>query len=98
MEFEGGVGSYSLNFNGSLDHEVDVDVKIGLGTITLIIPQNVGAKVTYDDHWFSSFTIDKEFDEESEGIYITPNYATSKAKMNIVVESGLGSIKIRRSH
>ncbi len=95
--FEGGVGTYYLNFAGELTREVNVRIKIGLGAVTLDIPKNIGAKVLYNDTWLSSFTIDHEFTEEHKGTYITPNYDSAKGKMDVYVESGLGSVKIRRS-
>jgi hypothetical protein len=95
--FEGGVGTYYLNFAGELTREVDAHIKIGLGAVTLDIPKNIGAKVMYNDTWLSSFSIDREFTEENKGTYVTPNYDSAKGKMDVYVESGLGSVKIRRS-
>ena len=95
MTFEGGVGSYYLNFDGELHREVDVRIKIGLGAVTIVIPRETGAKVHYQENWFSTFSIDKDFDEERKGVYVTENYSTAEGKMNIYVESGLGSVKVR---
>ena len=95
MTFEGGVGSYYLNFEGTIDREVDVKIKIGLGAVTIAIPRETGAKIHYQENWFSNFTIDKEFDEERKGVYVTPNYSSAEGKMNIYVESGLGSVKVK---
>ncbi|HTX19241.1 MAG TPA: hypothetical protein VMG34_11330 [Bacteroidota bacterium] len=95
MTFEGGVGSYYLNFEGKLDREVDVRIKIGLGAVTIAIPKEAGARVHYEEHWFSNFTIDRDFDEEHKGEYVTSNYSTAEGKLNITVESGLGSVKVK---
>ena len=97
MTFEGGVGSYYLDFGGELHREVDVRVKIGLGAVTIMLPRNVGARVHYQESWFSNFTIDKDFDEEKKGVYVTPDYSSADGRMNIYVESGLGSVKVKRS-
>ncbi len=95
MTFEGGVGSYYLNFDGELHREVDVKIKIGLGAVTIVIPRETGAKVHYQENWFSNFSIDKEFDEERKGVYVTSNYSSAEGRMNIFVESGLGSVKVK---
>jgi len=95
MTFEGGVGSYYLNFEGKLDREVDVKIKIGLGAVTIAIPKEAGARVHYEENWFSNFTIDKDFDEERKGVYVTSNFASAEGKLNIYVESGLGSVKVK---
>ncbi len=95
MTFEGGVGSYYLNFDGELHHEAEVKIKIGLGAVTIVIPKETGAKVYYQENWFSNFSIDKDFDEERKGVYVTPNYSSAEGRMNIYVESGLGSVKVK---
>lgn len=95
MVFEGGVGSYYLNFDGELHREVDVRIKIGLGVVTIVIPRETGAKVHYQENWFSNFSIDKDFDEERKGVYTTENYSSAEGKMNIYIESGLGSVKVK---
>ena len=95
MTFEGGVGSYYLNFDGELHREVDVRIKIGLGVVTIVIPRGTGAKVHYQENWFSNFSIDKDFNEERKGVYATDNYSSAEGKMNIYIESGLGSVKVK---
>jgi hypothetical protein len=97
MTFEGGVGSYYLDFAGDLRHEADVKIKIGLGAVTIIIPREIGAKVRYQESWFSNFSIDRDFDEEKKGVYVSPNYSSAEGRMNIYVESGLGSVKVKRA-
>ncbi|MBI3193290.1 MAG: hypothetical protein HYZ34_02350 [Ignavibacteriae bacterium] len=96
FKFEGGVGSYSLDFSGKLDHEVDVDVEIGLGSVTIIVPKNTGAKVFCEKNWISHLNIDDDFKEREDDTYYTANYKSAEGKMNIHIEAGLGSVKVRR--
>jgi hypothetical protein len=99
MEFEGGVGSYVLDFGGELKKEVKVDINVGLGAITVLIPKNVGVKIRYEDSWFSNLSLDdEEFVRRKKGIYESTNYVDAEGKMNISIESGLGSVKIKRIH
>jgi hypothetical protein len=97
LSFDGGVGSYYLDFGGSLNRTVDVDVNVGLGALTLMIPRNIGVRVKYEESWLSNFSIDDEFVRRKKGVYESENYSDADGRMNISVESGLGSIKIRRS-
>lgn len=96
LKFSGGIGSYELDFSGELNKEVDVDIEIGLGSITILIPKYAGAKVYYEKNWVSNIDIDKDFDEEQNNEYVTSNYSDVKGKLNIQIEAGFGSVKIKR--
>jgi hypothetical protein len=96
FRFKGGVGAYSLDFAGALSTEVDVDVEVGLGVLTLFVPQNVGARVSYDKSWMSHIDCDEDFHESGSNEYLSDNYSSTQGKMNIRIDAGLGSVKVRR--
>jgi hypothetical protein len=96
FSFKGGVGTYTLDFSGKLDGEVDVDVEVGLGLLTIVVPNDIGAKVQYEKSWISRLDCDRDFESSGEDRYLSSNYHSAGGKMNINVDSGLGSIKIRR--
>jgi hypothetical protein len=96
FRFEGGVGAYTLDFSGNLNHEVDVDVEVGLGALTIIVPQNIGARVLFQESWVSRLDTDRDFKPSGRDQFDTDNYNSAAGKMNIRIDSGLGSVKIRR--
>jgi hypothetical protein len=96
FSFQGGVGSYALDFGGILKNEVDVDIEIGLGLLTLIVPPEIGARVMYEKSWVSKLECDPDFRNAGENTYVSGNYHNVPGKMNINIDSGLGSIKVRR--
>jgi hypothetical protein len=96
FRFQEGVGTSTLDFSGDLHGEVDVDVEVGMGVMTLIIPPAIGARVTYDKSWALKLECAKDFQSTDDNTYVSDNYDTVPDKMNIRVDSGLGSIKIRR--
>jgi len=96
FKFQGGVGSYTLDFSGSLHNEVDVDVEVGMGSLTIIIPSDVGARVLYSESWISRLDYDRAFRKTDDDQYLTDNYATSEGRMNIRIDAGMGSVKVRR--
>ncbi len=96
LRFEGGVGRYSLDFSGALKNEADVDAEVGLGTLTITIPSNIGARILYDKSWICEFDIDPEFVKQSDTEYQTDNYRSAGGRLNIRVEAGFGSVRIRR--
>lgn len=96
FRFQGGVGAYTLDFAGSLSSEVDVDIEVGLGVMTVYLPADIGAKVIYEKSWASRLDCPDDFSSTSDTEYTSGNYYSAAGKMNIRVDSGLGSIKIRR--
>ena len=96
LRFKGGVGAYSLDFSGAMSSEVDVDVEVGLGVLTIFVPREVGARVSYDKSWMSRIDCDEDFRESGENEYLSDNYASTAGKMNVRIDAGLGSVKIRR--
>jgi hypothetical protein len=96
LDFKGGAGIYTLDFSGSLPAQVDVEIEVGLGVATLLIPPDVGARVTYERSWVSRIDCDEDFSSSGENQYSSENYATASSLMNIRVSAGLGSIRVRR--
>lgn len=99
LKFEGGVGSYTLDFKGTLDREVDADIDVGLGTLTVIIPDNIGAKIIYEKSWIAHLDLASSFEESGneENTYYSSNYDRASGKINMRIDAGMGSVKIRRS-
>jgi hypothetical protein len=96
FHFQGGVGAYTLDFGGPLSSEVDVDIEVGLGVLTVYLPRDVGARVTYDKSWASKVDTPDDFRETADNAFTSGNYYSAPGKMNIRIDSGLGSVKIRR--
>ncbi|MBP1656000.1 MAG: hypothetical protein H6Q31_601 [Bacteroidetes bacterium] len=96
FRFQGGMGSYTLDFGGTLRNEVDVDIEVGLGLVTILIPEETGAKVIYEKSWASKLDCDDDFERTGDNEYISANYHRAAGRMNINIDSGFGSIKIRR--
>jgi hypothetical protein len=97
MKFEGGVGAYKLDFGGKLRQDAEIDIEVGLGAVSIVIPDDVPARILYDDSWFSSFDMDYGFVKQKKGMYETDSYQSSDYRLTIRIESGLGSVKVRRS-
>ena len=97
LYFEGGVGSYFFDFNGSLRREAFIQMELGLGSMYMVIPKNIGASVRYDEGFLSSHSFE-DFREIGDGKFISGNYYNSEGRLTIKIESGLGNIKIKRAN
>jgi len=96
LKFSGGVGSYRLDFGGSLQHDASAKIEVGLGSVSVSVPKQVAAKLLYDASFFSSFDLDDDFVKTKSGVYETSDYRDSEGRLTIQIESGLGSVKVRR--
>jgi hypothetical protein len=96
FRFQGGVGAYTLDFGGDLTTEVDVDIEVGLGVMTIYVPSATGARVMYEKSWVSRVDCAADFGSSGDNQFVSGNYYSAPGKMNIRIDSGLGSVKIRR--
>ncbi len=96
MKFSGGVGSYTLDFSGRLDREVDVDVEVGLGSLVVTLPKEIGVRINYEKNFIAHLDIDRDFTEDEEDSYVSSNFRTAEGKIIMRIEAGLGSVKVRR--
>lgn len=96
LNFSGGVGAYKLDFGGRLRQSGRVKVEVGLGSVTISIPKETPARVEFEDHWFAGFDLDEGFHRVKKGVYETDTYKSADAKLTIVLEAGLGSVKVRQ--
>ncbi|MGA9116132.1 MAG: hypothetical protein WB626_05100 [Bacteroidota bacterium] len=96
FKFGGGLGAYTLDFAGSLRHEVDADIGVALGTVTIYIPEDVGARLYYDESWVTRLDYDRAFRKAGRNEYVTEDFSRREGRMNIRVESAIGSVKVRR--
>jgi hypothetical protein len=96
LRFSGGVGSYKLDFGGTLRHSGDVNIEVGLGSVVVTVPKQIAARLEYDDNWLSSFDLDDDFSQRRGDTYETEDYSRSSERLTIRLDSGLGSVKVRR--
>jgi hypothetical protein len=96
LEFSGGVGSYKLDFSGNFRQSAEMQLEVGLGSINIYIPKSIPAKLMYDDHWLSSFSLDNDFEKTRNGVYETDDFRDSSKHLTIRMEAGLGSVKVHR--
>jgi hypothetical protein len=96
LDFKGGAGFYTLDFSGNLPAQVDVEIEVGLGVATVLIPREFGARVSYERSWVSRIDCDEDFSSSGENQYSSDNYSTASSLMNIRVSAGLGNVRVRR--
>jgi hypothetical protein len=64
--------------------------------LTIVVPDEVGARVLYEKNLLSHIDLDRDFSASGEDEYVTDNYESARGRMNIRISSGLGNITVRR--
>ena len=96
MEFEGGVGSYVLDFSGNLSQNSTCHISLGLGKLTIRVPKNLNVKIRTEDSFLASVKISDElFVRRSSGTYYSINYDDSVPALSLFIETGLGNLKVQ---
>ncbi len=79
---------------GSRADTCRVSVETGVSSLTLLVPEDVGAVIATESALSSRHL--EGFESAPSGQYRSPNYETAAKKMFITIESGLSSITIER--
>ena len=97
MKFEGGAGSFDLDFRGQYEGECEVSVEVGVSSADIILPEGVAVRIeTEEDNWFSSVDIQKrKLSRVEDGVYESKGYEDAKDRILLKIEVGLGSVDVR---
>lgn len=89
MIFEGGAGTYTLDFSGALERDARVSIRAGVSTLTIVVPPGTPAEVTRTGAITSVST---------EGTWTTrgDTYTISGAgpQLTISVDMGVGTLNL----
>lgn len=95
LSFDGGLGDFTLDFRGEWKHKAYADIDVGLGSLTILLPENIGVKIREEGSFLSSFSIDgDEFEEVESNVYENGNFGRTEGELIFNIEIGLGSVEI----
>lgn len=94
LEFEGGVGDVRLDFSGAWDGDAAATIRMGLGSLTLVVPPDLGVRI--DKRGFLA-SLDAPDFERVDGGWQTPNWESASSHLTIDLQAVLGSIEVRRN-
>ena len=96
LDFDGGVGDFTLDFSGDFEGDRYADISVGLGSIVIRFPPDLGVRVRKDGA-LSSVDFDPDLEEVSDGIWESSNYARAKNRLVIDLSIGMGSAELKRA-
>ncbi len=91
MSFDGGAGSYTLDFAGELQRDASVKITSGVSTLTLIVPEGTHAIITTDSA-LSSVTTTGEWSTSGS----TYTAAGDGPTLTITVDTGVSTLNLIR--
>ncbi len=90
MTFSSGAGEYTLGFDGDLQRDASVTIDSGVGTVTIIIPEGVNARVTFEG---GLSTVNKAGGwEQNDNVY---TLSGSGPTITITVKMGAGTLNLK---
>jgi len=92
LEFEGGMGDITLDFGGKWSGDARARVSLGLGSLHIIVPPELGVRILRRSTFLTSF--DAPGFTRSGKRYTTPNWGDAAHHLVIQVKSALGSIDV----
>jgi predicted membrane protein len=94
IDLKGAAGDITLDFTGQwpANSTTAVDVKVGLGSVTLRLPESVGVAVDVD-RVLASF--DRSGLRKRGNRYYSANYDTASVKLDFHVQTAMGSVEIQ---
>ena len=91
MSFDGGAGSYTLDFGGTLARSASVEIQGGAATYTIRIPAATPARITLKGGMTS---VNANGFTHSDKQYVNSAWDEGRPHLDIVVDLGLGTLNL----
>lgn len=96
--FDGGAGEFSLDFEGFTEGYHYANIDIGVGEVTIELPEDLPVHIEADEGWFNELNIHgRDFDEVDDGVYETENFDKGNFGLELELDVGMGEATIRRA-
>lgn len=91
VSFRGGVGEVTLGFGGAWRRSVTADVNVGIGSLHLQLPRDVGVAVRLN-RFLASF--DAAGFEKRGNMYYSPNFNSARYRLTLNVNASIGGVDV----
>lgn len=91
VAFHGGVGDVTLDFGGTWRRSMTADITVGIGSLKLRLPRDVGVSV-HLNRFLASF--DAAGLEKRGRAYYSANYASARYRLALNVHASIGGVEV----
>jgi hypothetical protein len=95
VTFHGGVGDIQVDLTGRWPGDAQVDIKMALGDLEIILPDNVGVEIQLDKLLASFQSSGPLVTAGRSNLWRTTNWDGSSTKLRVNVGAAFGSIRVR---
>lgn len=92
LAFRGGVGNVHLDFSGDWSGDATATVRMGLGSLALVVPSELGVRIRKSGFLAS---LDAPGFEKVDDAWQTSNWETARSHLDVDLKAALGSIEVR---
>ncbi len=93
VELSAGMGSVTLDLNGAWPEDAQIEVEMGLGALSIRVPEDLGARIRVDN---MLAVIDADGFDRSGREYQSPNWESARRRVELEITAALGSVEIVR--
>lgn len=93
LEFRGGVGDVVLDFAGEWSASASSSIEMGLGSLTLVVPEGLGVRITKTGFLAA---LDAPGFTKVDGAWQSTGYDSATHKLDIRLRAALGSIEVQQ--
>jgi hypothetical protein len=92
FSFEGGLGSYEIDFGGKYQQNLKANIEMGMGKLTLFLPKYIGTRLKLEKSFLSAVSIDDCY--KKSDYYYNDQWEKSSHQLDIMVETGVGKLDV----
>lgn len=93
FRFKGGVGGSTLDFSGSWEQVGEVEIQVGVGSVEILIPRDVGAEIRVTKSFLSGLDI-SGFRKDGD-TYVSENIDRMSKIVRFRITAGIGGVEVR---
>lgn len=94
LSVSGGVGALTLDFSGDWKHDTTGEINVGLGSIEIHVPAELGVRI--DRRTFLMAFDAPDLVKQDGGEWLSRNWETAKRRLTLSVSGALGGVKVAR--
>ena len=94
IRVDAGVGNVELDFGGQWTQDVDLNVEVTFGVVTIHVPSDVGVRVSLKK-MVASF--EHEGLVERDGAWYSANWSSARYKLNVSAETVFGKLSVHKT-